>query len=305
MNRIAFGSVARLVAKEPLLHFLLAGTALFGAYAWINPAAEKRDGGEARQVHIRSGDIEWLAENWTTQWRRPPVREELRGLVKDYLDEQLLAREARALGLDDNDVIVRRRLAQKLTFLLEDTQRLVEPSETELQRFYAEHEQRFRIEARISFSHVYFSAQHRADARSDARNALSLLRQASTSPTLAEWGDRLLIGAEFDDETEGSVSSAFGPAFARAIFSLDIGAWSDPIESGFGLHLVRVSGLRGGQQRPFADVRARVLEEWRHQQQRSARERYLAELRRKYDVVIDDAIKPLVAPVTAAATVRP
>src|SRR5262245_19107109 len=103
--------------KEPLLHFVLAGAALFGAYSWMNRAAEKPNAGTAPRIQVSAGDVQWLSENWTTQWRRPPTREELRGLVADYLNEQLLAREARVLGLDDNDVIIRRRLSQKLTFL--------------------------------------------------------------------------------------------------------------------------------------------------------------------------------------------
>jgi hypothetical protein len=164
MNRPALASIAVALMKEPLLHFLLAGAALFGAYAWINRDAENPTAGKAQQVHIRAGDVAWLAENWTTQWRRPPTQEELRGLIADYLNEQVLAREARALGLEDNDVIVRRRLAQKLTFLIEDTLRRAEPSETELQRYYETHAQRFRRDARISLRHIYFSPQRRANA---------------------------------------------------------------------------------------------------------------------------------------------
>ena len=119
--------------NEPLLHFVLAGVALFGAYAWINRAGENPPPGKAAQIHIGAGDVQWIAENWTTQWRRAPTRDELRGLISDYLNEQLLAREARALGLEDNDVIIRRRLAQKMAFLIDDTLRRTEPSGTDLQ----------------------------------------------------------------------------------------------------------------------------------------------------------------------------
>jgi hypothetical protein len=163
------------VLKEPLLHFLLAGAAVFGAYAWMNRAAENPNFNKVQQIHISEGDVQWLAENWTTQWRRPPTPEELRGLITDYVNEQLLAREARALGLEDNDVIVRRRLAQKLTFLIEDTVRRGEPSETELQQLYESYAQRFRSDARISFKHIYFSPQRRDNARSDAADTLRLL----------------------------------------------------------------------------------------------------------------------------------
>ena len=180
------------VLKEPLLHFLLAGAALFGAYAWMNRAAENPNAKAATQIRV-AADAQWLAENWTTQWRRPPTQEELRGLIADYLNEQLLAREARALGLDDNDVIVRRRLAQKLTFLIDDTLRRAEPSENELQQFYEAHAQRFRSDARISFTHIYFSPERRADAHSDAKDALKATARGGAPPPTGELGDRLLI----------------------------------------------------------------------------------------------------------------
>jgi hypothetical protein len=300
MNRSALTSLGVALVKEPLLHFLLAGAALFGAYAWMNRGAENANADKATQIQINVGDVEWLAENWLVQWRRPPTQEELRGLITDYLNEQLLAREARALGLEDNDVIIRRRLAQKLTFLIDGTLRRAEPSETELHQFYHAHAHRFRSDARISFSHIYFSPQRRANARSDAIAALRLLLEEGGTPPTAELGDRLLIESEFRDETEQSISGALGPDFARAVFSLNPGAWSGPLESGYGLHLVRVSTLRQARLSPFSESRERVTEEWRHAQEKLAKERYVAELRRKYGLVVDDSIKPLIVSTAAA-----
>jgi hypothetical protein len=293
------------VLKEPLLHFLLAGAALFAAYACMNRAVDNPSAGNAHQLHVSAGDVAWLAENWTTQWRRAPTHEELHGLITDYINELLLAQEARALGLEDNDVIVRRRLAQKLTFLIEDTLRRAEPSEAELQQFYEAHAQRFRSDAHISFRHIYFSPQRRANARSDATDALRLLLEEGGSLPTAGPGDRLLLETEFHDETERSISGAFGAGFARKVFSLELGAWSGPIESGYGLHLVRVSTRQEPQLRPFSELRERVAQEWRREQEKSAKERYLAELRKKYPVVVDDAIKPVFAPMAAAAGAQP
>ena len=281
--------------KEPLLHFLLAGAGLFAAYTWMNRTVEKPSVGKTPQIQVSAGDVQWLVENWTTQWQRPPTQEELRGLVVDYLNEQLLAREARALGLEDNDVIIRRRLAQKLTFLIDDTLRRADPSDDELQQFYDTNAQRFRSGGRISFAHIYFSPQRRADARLDATATLKQLEESNASAT--QLGDRLLIESEFRDETEKSVSSAFGPGFARAVFSLKSNTWSVPIESGYGLHLVRVLALQEARLPSLSEVRARVVEDWKREQEQLAKERYLAELRRKYHVVVDDDVKPLVAPV--------
>jgi hypothetical protein len=282
------------VLKEPLLHFLLAGAVLFGAYAWLNRGPDTPGPSKTAQIRISAGDVRWLAENWTTQWRRPPTPDELRGLIADYLNEQLLAREARALGLEDNDVIIRRRLAQKLTFLIDDTVRRAEPTEQELQQYYEVNARRFRSDARISFVHVYFSPQRRADARSDA-TALKLLLADGRAPWTADLGDRLLTETEFRDETEQSISSVFGSGFARAVFGLDTTTWSGPIESGYGLHLVRVSALQGAQVPPLSEMRERVAAEWKREQEVRAKDRYLAELRRKYDIVADAEVTALIA----------
>jgi hypothetical protein len=284
--------------REPLLHFLVAGAALFGIYAWINGPAEKSPTSKATQIQVKAGDVDWLAENWTRQWRRPPTHDELRGLVTDYLNEQLLAREARAMGLDEDDVIVRRRLAQKLTFLIDNTLRSAEPSDIELQKFYEGRDRRFQTDARISFVHIYFSQERRADAQADAKVALQRLHERGAALPPEELGDRSLIETEFRDETEQGVSAALGHGFARTVFALEPGNWTGPIESGYGLHLVRVVALRRSETRPLSEVRARVIEEWRREQEKSAHERYLAELRKKYNVVIDESVKPLIAPVT-------
>ncbi|MBR0791902.1 peptidyl-prolyl cis-trans isomerase [Bradyrhizobium manausense] len=285
--------------KEPLVHFLMVGAALFGAYAWMNRDSDGQNAGQIPSLQVSAGDIEWLAQNWTTQWRRPPRPEEMRGLVTDYSDELLLAREARALGLEDNDVIVRRRLAQKLTFLVQDTARRAEPSDADLQQFYAAHAEHFRSDARISLRQLYFNPQQRADARSDAISALQQLRGDGTLSTVL--GDRLLLEGDFRDETEQSLSAAFGGGFARAVFALEPGAWSGPIQSGYGLHLVQVSARQDGQLRPFAELRDRVIEEWKREQETRAKELYLVELRKKYRLVVDDAVRPLMTPIAATS----
>jgi hypothetical protein len=287
--------------REPLLHFVLAGTVLFGAYSWINRPVDNPPPGKAQQIRIGPGDVQWLAENWTTQWRRPPTQDELRGLITDYVNEQLLAREARALGLEDNDVIVRRRLAQKLTFLIDDTLRRAEPSESELQQFYESNIGQFAFEGRISFKHIYFSRERRGDAYRDATETLKVLRGGVATPLAEQYGDRLLIDTDFHHETAQSIAGAFGPGFARAAFSLEPGEWSGPIESGYGLHLVRVSALQEGRPRPLSEARTRVIAAWRDAQEKSAKDRYLEALRKKYDVVVDKAVKALVAPVSGKA----
>src|ERR1700730_1348782 len=136
------------ILREPLLHFLLIGGLLFATYSWWRRGAG--DDPAPARVRITASEVAWLKETWSRQWQREPTREELRGLVTEFLKEELLAREARAMRLDENDTIVRRRLAQKVAFLVEDTAGLAEPTEQDLRRFYAGHPGPFPTSARGS-----------------------------------------------------------------------------------------------------------------------------------------------------------
>jgi hypothetical protein len=277
--------------RDPLLHFAAAGALLFVIYAWLNPAAPGSDAA-SRQVRIGAGEVKWLATTWQRQWGREPTQEELRDLVSNLVKEELLSREAREMRLDENDTIVRRRLAQKLEFVLQDTARQGEPSETQLRRFYEASPKAFLTQPRVSFSQVYFSRERRKDAARDAAAALPKLVGASPAEA-ARMGDRLLVETEFRDADPQTVAAAFGPQFARAVFELQPGKWHGPLESGYGLHLVRVAAAQAERQRDFADVRPQVLERWREQQQREAEAVFYRRLMAKYEVLVDDNVKAL------------
>ena len=182
--------------REPLLHFLLAGAALFGAYAWL---ADDRDGvaDSSRTVHIRQADVDWIRELWSRQWHREPTQDELRGLVADFLKEELFAREAHEMKLDENDIVLRHRLAQKLNFLIEDAVQVAQPSDDDLQKLYAAHPERFQSGARITLSQIYFSPEARKDPASDAVKTLANLRVADKAEEAAELGDPLLVDFGF------------------------------------------------------------------------------------------------------------
>lgn len=280
--------------REPLLHFLIAGAALFGAYQWLGRSAERPDQNPTQQIHVRAGDVQWIAENWTKQWRRVPTREELQGLVVDYVNEQLLAREARALRLDENDVIIRRWLAQKITFLIEGTVRQSEPSEAELLEFYENQVGRFRKASRISFEHIYFSTLRRADAQADAMRTLAELLKNDSVPT-EEFGDPSLLDPQLENVTEHSVASQFGADFAEAVFSLKPATWNGPIQSSYGLHLVRVGVMTPASPPTLAEARAGVLEAWLQDREKLLKKQYLADLRKKYTVVADEAVVTLLS----------
>jgi hypothetical protein len=280
--------------REPFLHFLVGGGLLFVAYAWLNPSVPGADP-EPREVRIGAGEVRWLTDTWVRQWHREPTPDELRVLVSNLLKEELLSREARELGLDENDTVVRRRLAQKLEFLLQDVARIPEPTDDELRRLYEASPEVHRTEPRVSFEHVYFSRARRKDAAKDAADALASLRKVP-SADVTQMGDPLLVDAEFRDADRRNVESAFGPEFARAVFTLRPGAWHGPLVSAYGVHLVRVDSADAARPRAFAEVREQVLARWRADRQRENETRYFKRLVEKYQVVLDDSAKSVIGP---------
>ena len=274
--------------REPLLHFSLLAALLFTAYTWLHSGG----GNDPQVVHITASEIAWLRHTWTLQWQRSPDEEEMRGLVMNYLKEALLARAARELGLGDNDTIVRRRLAQKMEFLLQDTADLVEPGQSELLEFYRAHPSLYRTPARISFTQVYFRTE------TAARHHLATVGDLAADGS----GDPSLLDRGFSAVDHDELARQFGPAFADAVFALDTGPWQGPVASGYGFHLVRIGERLPAQQRPFEAVRRQVADDWRSAQQRKASEQLFAGLLKKYRVVIDDdETQTLIGPLAAAA----
>ncbi|QFI69067.1 peptidyl-prolyl cis-trans isomerase [Sinorhizobium alkalisoli] len=275
--------------KEPLVHFAIAGAALFVAHAWLNSEA----GADRPEIRLDDGHLRWITETWTGQWGRAPSEEELRGLVAELVKEELLANEARALGLDQDDTIIRRRLAQKVAFLIEDTARLAEPTEDDLRQFYDAHPDRFRQEARVSFVHVFFSGSKRQDAAADARRVLAA-SDGLGETAIIEQGDQWLAEARLEDDTQSDIAAQFGPEFSQEVVALKAGEWSGPIESAFGQHLVHVSEIAPPAIRPFAEVKSEVLAQWQDEERRRYQERYFAELLEKYEIVAEPSVEPFI-----------
>ena len=263
------------------MHFLILSGLLFAAYGWINQG--KRDDPEV--VRITAQEVDWLREMWQRQWQRPPTDQELSGVVTDYLKQQLLAREASELGLHENDVVVQRRLAQKLTFLVQDTARLAEPADEDLLRLYETNPERYQEPARVSFRQVFFKTE---DA---ARQGLV----GSATGSAAEPGDSSLLAPEYIDVDEQSVTNLLGNDLAGSVFSLEPGRWHGPVESAYGFHLVSVSARSAAQPHPFDEARAQVLEEWHRARQAEATDQFHADLLKKYIVVVEDSVRPLLS----------
>lgn len=282
----------RRILSEPLLHFLVLGALLFGLSSWLGRGGAPTAGPERQQVRVTASDLQWLVESWSKRWLRQPSPDELRGLVTDHLREELLSREARILGLDRNDTYIRRRLAQKAEFLIQDASDAAEPTEADLIALHAAHPALFSEGPWRSFRQIYFAAAHREQAVA----ALTALRGGADPSGV---GDRLSLEAAYTDVDPTEIAKLFGDRFADEVLALPEGSWHGPIASGYGLHLVQVQSVRAGQVRPFASVREQVRERWFDRQRCQAQERYYGELMKRYEIVADDAVRPLIGPLAA------
>jgi peptidyl-prolyl cis-trans isomerase C len=276
------------IFKEPLLHFLLLGGVIFGIHAWRQQGAKDESVADGRRIEVSAATITRLKEGWARQFQRTPDADDLRGLVEAHIKEEVLCREALAMGLDRDDTIVRRRMAQKMEFLTQDISTAVAPDEASLAKFFAENAERYAKPAQVSFRHVYFSKEKRgAKLEADASEALRALAQPGVSDEA--FGDAFLQGFEFNDQGEQDLSSIFGREFAVSVMKAPTASWSGPITSSYGVHLVRVN--RRGEPQPveLAVVREAVVRDFLDERRRVANDEVLARMRQNYEVVIDEA----------------
>ncbi len=270
--------------REPLLHFLIFGAALFLVTRLTGGSSAERPD----QIVVTPGQVERLVESWRLTWQRPPTPRELEGLIEDYIREEVLYREALAMGLDQDDAIVRRRLRQKMEFLTDDLVEAIAPTDEELQQFLKEHAVEFRVDVQLSFTHVYLNRDRRGEAAlEDAERLLTELNRGRRGSNPSRLGDPLPLLNTFNRVSETEVASRFGRVFAEGIRSLEPGRWRGPVESGFGLHLVLISERIEGRVPELAEVKDAVLREWSVARRNQASDEFYRRLRARYTVVIE------------------
>ncbi len=276
-------------AKEPLVHFLALGAFIFVLDGWLGGSSG--DLAQGKRVVVDAERVAWLIEGWTRQWRRPPTEAELRGLIENRIREEVLYREALAMGLDQDDTIVRRRLVQKVEFLTEDMAAQSEPTDEQLSSYLQENHERYQVPARLSFRHIYFNADERgAKVEEDARAVLAELRDLGDRPDRAsERGDRFMLETEFRLRTEQEVALRMGTEFARELFALEGDAWDGPLLSGYGFHLVHVLERVPGREPELAKVRRRIVNDYTRDQRQKANADLYARLRAQYEIVVDES----------------
>jgi len=274
--------------REPLLHFVLLGAALFALNELVAKDPVNAGNADEATIVVTPGRIENLAALFAKTRQRPPTPDELRGLVDDYVLEEALYREGVAIGVDTNDTVVRRRVRQKMELMVDDLLDLAEPTEDDLRTWLAEHPHDYGAPPLTSFRQVYLSPGRRGETiREDARRLLAELRSAAADVDPHELGDPSLLEAAFADADPRRIDQAFGPGFADQLDELPLGEWSGPLESAFGLHLVAVDRRTEPTAPALADVRAAVERDWSYARRAEATERFNEQVLERYRVSIE------------------
>ena len=256
--------------RDPLWWFLLAGLAMY-AITWVTD-----DGGISYDIEVGENDLDRLVQQWQAQMRRPPSSRELEGLLSQFVREEIYYREAKRLGLESNDTIVRRRLVQKLTFLTEDVATATPATEAELQTFYQANQENYRVPERFSFSHKYFSSDRHTDAQARAA-------AATVDPSLSD--DPFMLQKQYQLRSAREIGDLFGREFANALTALTAdGQWQGPIQSAYGWHPVRLDSISPSRIPAFAEVQERVAADARQQQRQTANNAYYEELLAQYNI---------------------
>jgi hypothetical protein len=272
------------IIRDPLFHFLLLGATIFAAHAFVTRHKTDKPG----EIVLTRGTVDNLVTGFTRTWQRPPMEEELQGLMRDYLREEVAYREALALGLDRNDMIVRRRLQQKLEFLSDDLATRKEPSQQELQTFLQAHSNLFRTEPRFTLQQVYFNPQlHLGSLQHDIVRTQQELQASGRRINPENLGDPFLLQQRFENVPLSDLKNTFGEKFATALPSLPVATWQGPIESGYGDHLLYITERTEGRLPALSEVRDQVRREWLEAKRKEALDKFYQALLSRYTINIE------------------
>jgi peptidyl-prolyl cis-trans isomerase C len=287
--------------REPLLQFLVVGVLLFALWKIASP--HSADTGPANRIVLTEDDLKQLATTWMLAGRAPPTDQQMQSLVDDRVREEVLYREALALGLDKDDTIVKRQLARKMEFLAEDVSKLELPQPGELKAWFEKNKDQFALPPRVSFRHIYFSPDRRGtNVRADAERAQSqLLGKPIDAHAVSTAGDPFMFQQYYGDRPFDEIARQFGPQFARALLAATPGAWVGPIASGYGWHVIFAESIAPQRIPDFDDIEADVKSAWIEDRRNQVRKRLYEAMRARYEVVLPARNQPGALPASGVA----
>jgi len=274
------------ILKSPLIYFFVLGFVVFGLHSFLNRANQEDT--DPFAVDVTSADIEWIRSSWEARMKRQPMQHELQRLINRYIRDEILFREAMAMDLDDRDLVIQRRLVQKLTFVFEDLAETIEPTDEELKDYLLENQEKYRIPEMMSFTQVYFNPSKRKDAMEEAKTVLARLKQAERAPEEAvSLGDTIMIDAFFRQKSPDEVARVLGKEFADELFSIDEKGWQGPIRSTFGLHLVYISDHIASRMPEFENIRKNVQYDFMYDRKKKVIDSAYNAVKSRYTILVE------------------
>ena len=275
------------LTREPLIHFAVIGACIYLLYGFYGPQESQE---LERTVTISAGEVTWLEESWAKRWNRPPTPVERQGLIDQYVRETVLYREALAMGLDKDDTIVRRRLAQKLEFLSQDLIRPSPPSEAELLAYFEAHSERYRPPDLVTMTHIFLDPDKRGDRTLEDAEAVKVELEALEQPPQdgRDFGDPFMLQSYYPERSQDELAKLFGGEFAQSVFALEPERWHGPVLSGYGVHLVYLHQRQDAPAPTFSLVEDRVRQDWEEEKRRDLNEQFVAGLLDRYTVIIEE-----------------
>src|SRR3954471_3838242 len=269
----------RTLLGEPMLHFLLIGIALFGVYRWVSPA----DSGG--RIVITQGVVDDLVTQHVAARGREPSTTELNHLIESYVQDEVLYREGVRLGLERDDIVVKRRVRQKIEMIAEEDAATRAPTDADLSAYLSANPARFVQPAILSFDQVFIGASRSGPRVVHAVAVTGEALRKGADPE--ELGTPTLLPHRMTRTPADLVAREFGASFAAALEKVPVGEWVGPIDSSFGAHYVRVSDRTPSVAPQLAAVRDHVVREWENDRRQRARDEAYAKMRREYQVSVD------------------
>ena len=271
--------------REPFLHFLLLGALIF-LYYELSGSEEVE--AASTLINVTAEDIDLLRQQWRKQHGEEANAETMQELLESLVYQEVMAREALRLGLDVDDTIIRRRLVQKMEFLSANHSRLEIPNEEDLLAFFNEHSARYALAEKRSFTHIYFSRDRRGEnLLKDAGTLLVELQRSGQEERSAGQGDNFILQYKYKLRSMSQVSRTFGEEFARELFSLPVNAWSGPVLSEYGAHLVRIQQVMPAHTPEFENIRSRVYQDLVQEKLERLKDETYQDMRQGYQVRIE------------------
>ena len=269
------------IFKEPLLHFIVIGALFFVLYGWVNDEQNSEE-----TIYFDDYDMDNLIASWEMQWKRLPTQEELKSLVDLNIRQEIFYQEALKMNLDHNDEIIKRRLAQKMQFLSNDLAAFREPTREDLQEYYETNVDKYLSPFEFSFYQIVLSPDYRENPAADAEKLLKEFG-AYGPETLEGKGDPLPFPYDYENTDAETLSRQLGMQFTRGLETVDIGKWTGPIQSGFGMHLVYLKKRKDPKRPPFESIKRELTRDLEYETQQKMNDLVFEELKKNYRIEFD------------------